>query len=57
MDAVSSLFLEDWRVFVKEQSYGNLFDWYQMIGVENKQGQIGVEESQEIGKSSFFESF
>lgn len=28
-DAVSSLFLEDWRVFVKEQSYGNLFDWYQ----------------------------
>lgn len=54
---MSSLFLEDWRVFVKEQSYGNLFDWYQMIGVENKQGQIGVEESQEIGKSSFFESF
>lgn len=56
-DAVSSLFLEDWRVFVKEQSYGNLFDWYQMIGVENKQGQIGVEESQEIVKALSLKAF
>jgi len=48
---VSSLFLKDWRIFIEEQPYGSLFDWYKHIGVENKQGQIGVDEAQEIVKA------
>lgn len=48
--AVSNHFMEEWRQFVKEQPYGNLFDWYQLIGIEKKQGQIGVDEAQDIVK-------
>ena len=48
---VSNLFLEDWRTFVKEQSYGSLYNWLQFIGVENKQGLIGVDEAESIVKS------
>ena len=48
---VSNHFLEGWRTFIKNNPYGSLFDWYQHIGIENKQGQIGVDEAQEIVKS------
>jgi DNA polymerase-3 subunit delta' len=48
---VSKMFLEDWRVMLKEQPYGNLFDWYKQLGIDNKQGQIGVDEAQDISKS------
>ncbi|APS38109.1 DNA polymerase III subunit [Salegentibacter sp. T436] len=48
---VSSHFLEEWREFVKTNPYGSLFEWYQKLGIENKQGQIGVDEAQEVVKS------
>lgn len=48
---VSSFYLEEWRQLLKEQPYGNLFDWYKLLGVDNKQGQIGVEEAHDIVKS------
>src|SRR5690606_609456 len=48
---VSSHYLEEWRQLLKEQPYGNLFDWYNLLGVDNKQGQIGVDEAQDIVKS------
>jgi len=48
--AVSNLFLEDWRNFINKQPYGSLFNWLQHIGVENKQGLIGVDESLDIVK-------
>src|SRR5690606_7075765 len=48
---VSSNYLEEWRQLIKEQPYGNLFDWYNLLGVDNKQGQIGVDEAQDIVKS------
>lgn len=48
---VSSNYLDEWRQLIKEQPYGNLFDWYNLLGVDNKQGQIGVDEAQEIVKS------
>ncbi|WP_418512665.1 ATP-binding protein [Corallibacter sp.] len=54
---VSSLFLEEWRELLKEQPYGNLFDWYRKLGVENKQGQIGVDEAQEVVKSLALKSY
>ena len=48
---VSNHFMEEWRELLKEQPYGNLFDWYKKIGVDNKQGQIGVDEALDIVKS------
>ena len=48
---VSSHFLEEWRDFLKNHPYGNLYDWYQRLGIENKQGQISVHEAHDIVKS------
>ncbi|NJW51983.1 DNA polymerase III subunit [Salinimicrobium oceani] len=50
-NAVSTHFSEEWRQFVAEDPYGSLFDWYQRLGIENKQGKIGVDEAQDIVKS------
>ncbi|MBE7629360.1 ATP-binding protein [Tenacibaculum piscium] len=47
---VSNLFLADWRTFIEKQPYGSLFNWLQQIGIENKQGQIGVDEAVDIVK-------
>ena len=54
---VSNLFLEDWRAFLEEQPYGSLFNWLQFIGVENKQGMIGVDEAQDIVKKLQLKSY
>jgi DNA polymerase-3 subunit delta' len=48
--AISDNYISEWRNFLKEQPYGNLFDWYQSIGIEKKQGQIGVDEAHNIVK-------
>lgn len=48
---VSANFLKSWREFVEETPYGSLFDWYKKIDIQNKQGQIGVDEALEIVKS------
>ena len=55
--AVSDHYLQEWRQFVKEQPYGNLFDWYRHIGIENKQGQIGVDEAQDMVKKLALKSY
>src|SRR5690606_4207840 len=39
------------REFIAEKPYGSLFDWYRKIDIQNKQGQIGVDEAHEIVKS------
>ena len=54
---VSNLFIEDWRNFVASNSYGNLFEWLQFIGIENKQGLIGVDEAEEIVKALKLKSY
>ncbi|WP_411766142.1 ATP-binding protein [Winogradskyella sp. A3E31] len=54
---VSSHFLEEWRQLIDRQPYGNLFDWYRLLGVENKQGQIGVDEAHDIVKSLSLKSY
>ncbi|WP_029036371.1 DNA polymerase III subunit [Salinimicrobium xinjiangense] len=56
-NAVSSHFTEEWRQFVTNEPYGSLFDWYQMLGIENKQGKIGVDEAQDIVKSLSLKSY
>ncbi len=50
-------FLTEWRLFLKEKPYGSLFDWYNMLGVQNKQGEIRVEDAQEILKSLSLKSY
>ncbi|WP_310555314.1 DNA polymerase III subunit delta' [Flavobacterium sp.] len=44
-------FLTDWRKFLVEKPYGSIFDWYTLLDVKNKQGEIRVEDAQEILKS------
>ncbi|WP_142784497.1 DNA polymerase III subunit [Changchengzhania lutea] len=48
---VSSHYIEDWRQLIEQQPYGNLFDLYKLLGVDNKQGQIGVDEAHDIVKA------
>ncbi|MEN9322767.1 MAG: hypothetical protein RIT03_1819 [Bacteroidota bacterium] len=47
----STDFSTEWRQFVSQNPYGSLFDWYQVLGVQNKQGEIRVTDAQEIVKS------
>jgi len=54
---LSNLFSTEWRQFIDEQPYGNLFNWLQFIGVENKQGAIGVDEAESIVKSLRLKSY
>ncbi|WP_395043383.1 ATP-binding protein [Flavobacterium sp.] len=44
-------FIKDWRQFLNENPYGGLFDWYKLLGVQNKQGEIRVDDAQEILKA------
>jgi len=55
--AVSNHYMEEWRQFLKEQPYGNLFDWYRFIGIEKKQGQIGVDEALDVVKKLALKSY
>ena len=49
--------LTHWRPFINKTPYGSLFNWLQTIGVENKQGSIGVDEAEAIVKSLQLKSF
>jgi DNA polymerase-3 subunit delta' len=50
-------FMADWRQFVAENPYGGLFDWYKILGVQNKQGEIRVDDAQEILKLLSLKSY
>ncbi len=50
-------FIKDWRQFLTENIYGGLFDWYKVLGVQNKQGEIRVDDAQEILKTLALKSF
>ena len=54
---VSKHFMEEWRQLIDKQPYGNLFDWYRILGIDNKQGQIGVDEALDIVKSLSLKSY
>lgn len=41
-------FIADWRQFISDNPYSGLFDWYRTLGVQNKQGEIRVEDASEI---------
>ena len=50
-------FIQDWRTFLSENVYGGLFDWFKILGVENKQGEIRVDDAQEIVKTLSLKSY
>ncbi|WP_338407083.1 DNA polymerase III subunit delta' [uncultured Flavobacterium sp.] len=50
-------FIADWRLFIAENPYGGLFDWYSVLGVQNKQGEIRVDDAQEVLKSLALKSY
>jgi DNA polymerase-3 subunit delta' len=50
-------FIADWRQFIAQNPYGGLFDWYSVLGVQNKQGEIRVDDAQEILKSLALKSY
>jgi DNA polymerase III subunit delta' len=54
---ISNDFITQWREFVSEQTYGNVFDWLQFIGAENKQGNISAAECNEINRQLNLKSF
>jgi DNA polymerase-3 subunit delta' len=56
-NAVSSNYAVEWRKFVLNNPYASLFDWLQSIGIENKQGNISVNEAQDLLKTLALKSY
>ncbi len=55
--AVSTDFSAEWREFIHLYPYGNVYDWLQFIGAENKQGNISAGECNEILRKLSLKSF
>jgi DNA polymerase-3 subunit delta' len=53
----STDFISDWREFIKQSPYGNVYDWLQFIGADNKQGNITAEECNDIMRQLSLKSF
>ena len=45
---ISTDYIVEWREFVQTMPYGNIYDWLQFIGAENKQGNITANECNDI---------
>src|SRR5688572_5144909 len=54
---VSVDYAVEWREFVKDYPYGNVYDWLQLIGAENKQGNITANECNNIIHKLSLKSF
>lgn len=54
---VSSDYINEWREFIAMYPYGNVYDWLQFIGAENKQGNITAQECNEINHTLSLKSF
>jgi len=54
---VSTDYAVEWREFIRQYPYGNVYDWLQFIGAENKQGKITAEECNDIMRKLSFKSF
>ena len=48
---VSAMFMNYWReIIIENKGYLNENEWYAKIGIENKQGRIGVDDANEINR-------
>ncbi|HJS53664.1 MAG TPA: hypothetical protein VJ765_03940 [Chitinophagaceae bacterium] len=50
-------YIREWRQFIKSYPYGNVYDWLQFIGAENKQGNITANECNDIIHKLSLKSF
>jgi DNA polymerase-3 subunit delta' len=55
---IATDFIKDWRAFVLQHPYGNLFDWIELIKEkDNSQGKITAEECNDIIRKLSLKSF
>ena len=54
---ISSNYLAEWRSFLETTPYGSINDWYELVGVGNKQGNIGVEEANDVVSKMSLKAF
>lgn len=54
---ISTDYISEWRDFIKDYVYGNVYDWLQFIGAENKQGNITANECNDIIRKLNLKSF
>src|SRR6201986_960175 len=54
---VSTDYGSEWREFIVQYPYGNIYDWLQFIGAENKQGNITAYECNDITRTLSLKSF
>src|SRR5258706_13606224 len=54
---VSADYISEWRELIKSYPYGNVYDWLQFIGAENKQGNITAHECNDIIRKLSLKSF
>ncbi|MDB5206266.1 MAG: hypothetical protein JWR72_1341 [Flavisolibacter sp.] len=50
-------YASEWREFIQQYPYGNIYDWLQFIGAENKQGNITAQECNDINRKLSLKSF
>jgi len=54
---LSTDYISEWREFITQYPYGNIYDWLQFIGAENKQGNITAYECNDIIRKLSLKSF
>ncbi len=54
---ISTDYINEWREFITQFPYGNVYDWLQFIGAENKQGNITADECNDIIRKLSLKSF
>lgn len=54
---LSTDYITEWREFLTQFPYGNVYDWLQFIGAENKQGNITAQECNDIIRKLNLKSF
>ena len=54
---LSTDYITEWREFINNYPYGNVYDWLQFIGAENKQGNITANECNDIIRKLSLKSF
>lgn len=54
---LSTDYIAEWREFIQQYPYGNVYDWLQAINAENKQGNITAHECNDIIRRLNLKSF
>jgi len=54
---VSDDYINEWREFISLSPYGNVYDWLQFLGAENKQGNITADECNLINHKLSLKAF